>query len=60
MYRISGTFLIWRVGGFVLNRQTEVTANIIFRFTLWKYLMAILGQSDKLNVRQSLLSNRQT
>ena len=43
-YRISGTFdgdFIWWFGGFVLNRQTKVTANTIFRW----YCGSILWQS---------------
>ena len=42
--------LIWRFGRFVLNRQTKVTPNTIFR---WHY-GSILWQSAKLNVRQSV------
>ena len=33
--------LIWRIGEIFLNRQTKVTANIIFKTVLWKYLMTI-------------------
>ena len=57
MYHISGTFdglfnlVAWR---FFVNCQTEVTANIIFKRTLWQYLMVMLGQSAKLNTCQSL------
>ena len=54
---ISSTFdgdfnlAVWR---FFLNWQTKIAANDIFKRTLWEYLMAIPGQSAKLNVHQSV------
>ena len=58
LYRKSGTFDTFDGDfnladrRFLFNRQIEVTANTIFRRTLWEYVMVIPGQPAKLNVHQ--------
>ena len=37
-----------------MNCRAKVSANSFFKRALWEYVMAIPGQSAKLNVRQSV------